>query len=46
MNGKLVTKNLLEFVSDDTLVGSNGKTLDKVINEVGNECENVTDADR
>ncbi len=43
---KLIPENLVDFVCDATLVGSNGKMLEKVIKEIADECKAVSDADK
>lgn len=43
---KLLPDNVIYLVNDETLKGSNGKTLVKVINEIADECETVTDVNQ
>lgn len=43
---KFVPEDLIEFVSDETLIGSNGKTLYESTKDIANECKTVSDADK
>lgn len=45
-NEKFVPENLIELVSDETLIGSNGKTLYEATEDIADECKTVSDADK
>lgn len=42
-NDKFVPENLINLDIDQTLIGSNGKTLVNVIEEIAEECKTVSD---
>lgn len=43
---KFIPENLSEFVSDETLIGSYGRTLNEVSKDLADECKTVSDADK
>ncbi|KAG4076424.1 hypothetical protein HA402_005867 [Bradysia odoriphaga] len=43
---KFVPENVMNYLDDVTLVGSNGKTLDKVVKEIADECKAISDTDK
>ncbi|XP_037036882.1 general odorant-binding protein 28a-like [Bradysia coprophila] len=43
---KFEPENILSYLDDVTLVGSNGKTLDKVVKEIADECKAIFDTDK
>lgn len=46
MNEKFVPESLIEFLSDETLIGSHGKTIYEVVKDIADDCKTVSDADK
>lgn len=45
-NEKLVPENVIRYVYDDNLIGSNGKSLSEVVKDIADECKAVSDVDK
>lgn len=43
---KFVPENVMDYLDDVSLVGSNGKTLDKVLKEIADDCKGISDVDK
>lgn len=43
---KFLPEKLIEFMGNDTLISSNGKTVAETIKETTDECKTVSDADK